>query len=141
MSLTVKAKIACEIAGINPARFNEMIHAGQYTCAPETKPGSARIFNLDQIVALKIFGNLLSMAVVPERAGHIACNAYSLFAGRDDDVSVIYSIRRNGDRMMVLEIHGDNNPLPEFCMVFDIPGLRKEIIRHLESQNQAVSEE
>lgn len=84
MRVGVRTKKACEIAGINPARFNEMVHAGHFTCAPETRPRSARIFDLDQTVALSVFGYLLSLPVAPDQAGQIACRAYRIFAGRQD---------------------------------------------------------
>lgn len=84
MQSGVRAKKACELAGIDPGRFNEMVHSGHFPCAPETRPGSARIFDLDQIVALQIFGDLLSLQMPPNRAGQIACSAYSIFAGKQD---------------------------------------------------------
>lgn len=143
MPLRARTKTACEIARIDPQRFNEMIHAGHYNCAPETRPGSARIFDLDQIVALRIFGKLISMAVSPDRAGHIACAAYSQFSGRDDVRSMVYMVMRNGAWHMIMRTKTDTDDLPEFCMVFDIPGLRDEITEHLEyeDKNRVVGED
>jgi len=86
----VRTKKACEIAGIDPARFNEMVHARHFTCAPETRPGSARNFSLDRTVALKIFGDLLSMSFAPDRAGQIACSAYQLFSGQQNVERLVY---------------------------------------------------
>ena len=82
--MSVRAKKACEFAQVDPGRFNEMVHSGHYPCAPETRPGSVRTFDLDQIVTLKIFGDLLSLPMPPSRAGRIACSAYKIFGGRKE---------------------------------------------------------
>ena len=69
LALGIRTKEACKIAGIDPARFNDMVHSGQFPCAPKTRPGSVRMFDLDQIVSMKIFGELLSLSVSPVKAG------------------------------------------------------------------------
>ncbi|KUF11670.1 hypothetical protein AVJ23_07945 [Pseudoponticoccus marisrubri] len=124
----VRTKKACEIARVDPARFNEMVHAGHYPCAPQTRPGSARIFDLDQTVALKIFGNLLSMSVAPERAGQIACTAYQMFEGQQNVERLVYSCDWSSE--WFLEEEG---PFPQLRMsralslVLDISELREQV--------------
>lgn len=133
MRLGVRTKKACEIAGIDPARFNEMVHIGYFPCAPETRPGAARIFDLDQTVALKIFGELLSMPVAPERAGHISCSAYQLFAGRQNVERVV--CRRDAFGEWIVE---QESPMPHMTMssavriVIDISELREQVGDQLE---------
>lgn len=128
MRVGVRTKKACEIAVVDPARFNEMVHAGHYPCAPQTRPGSARIFGLDETVALKIFGNLLSMSVAPERAGQIACAAYRMFEGQLNVERLVYSCDRFGDWSLKEE-----GPFPQlltfraFSLVLDISELREQV--------------
>lgn len=144
MTIRARAKTACEIARIDPNRFNEMVHAGHYACAPETKPGSARIFDADQIVALRVFGILLSMAVAPDRAGHIACKAYAQFAGRDDVSAMVYMVHSSGHwSMNMVAMDFDESSLPMFCIRFDVPSIRQEVIMYLERErdNQVVGED
>lgn len=75
-----RAKLACEIANIDPDRFNEAVHAGNYPCAPETAPGKARIFNMQDLIALCVYGRKLEQEVPARRAGAIACGVRSVLA-------------------------------------------------------------
>lgn len=142
MPLKARAKLACEIASIDPQRFNEMVHAGHYPCAPATRPGSARIFEIDEIVALRIFGNLLKMGVPPERAGNIACQAFGQFADDPDVSRMVFLIRRNGAMHMVKRTKADNDSLPEFALAMDIPEMREFVLSQLEyeRENQVIGE-
>lgn len=142
MPIKARAKLACEIAGIDPQRFNEMVHAGHYPCAPATRPGSARIFEIDEIVALRIFGNFLKMGMVPERAGKIACQAFGQFVDDPDVSHMVYMIRRNGAMHMVKRIKTDDDSLPEHSIVMDIPSMREFVVSQLEYErdNQIVGE-
>lgn len=140
MTLRAKSKTACAIARIDPFRLNEAIHAGFYPCAPETRPGSSRVYDVDQIVSLRIYGALLSLSLSAERAGHIACNAYSQYSGRDDVALMIYRNLSNGDWDMVAVTESDvpdglpRIGCPRVGLIFDIPDLRKEITAHLEHE-------
>ena len=124
----VRTRKACEIAGIDSARFNEMVHARHFPCAPETRPGSARIFSLDRTVALKIFGDLLSMSFAPDRAGQIACSAYRLFSGQQNVERLVYLRDAFGEWVMKEE-----GLLPQMTMsptprlVLDIAELREHV--------------
>lgn len=128
MRVGVRTKKACEIARVDPDRFNDMVHAGHFPCAPETRPGSVRIFDLDQTVALKIFGNLLSMSVAPDRAGQISCAAYRLFAGRQNVERLVYRPDAFGE--WIIE---EESPFPQMTMsraqqtVFDISEFREQV--------------
>lgn len=71
--LTATTKLAARIAMVEPDRLNEAIAAGFYPCAPSTSAGRARQFDLNDIIALRIYGRLIDDGVVPRKAGHIAC--------------------------------------------------------------------
>lgn len=70
---SARTKLACKIAAVDPARFNEAVHAGNYPCAPQTIPGSARVFDIEDMVALHVYSRLLDQEIPPRRAGHMAC--------------------------------------------------------------------
>ena len=144
MGLRAKSKTACTIARIDPLRLNEAIHAGFYPCAPETRPGSSRVFNGDQIVSLRIYGVLLGLSLSAERAGAIACDAYSEFRGRDDVLMVVYVNTRAGAwHTIAIRADGLGKDLPRVAMIFDIADLRAEVIAHLEYErdNAVVGED
>ncbi len=75
--MTIKPKlsttIACRVAGLDRDRFNEAVAAGFFKCAPETIPGRARYFEPDDMVALRLYRDLLEDGMTKERAGYIAC--------------------------------------------------------------------
>lgn len=90
-----RARLACKIAGVDPDRFNEAIHAGHYPCAPETTPGSARIFDIEDMVALMVYGRLLERGVPPRNAGQTACGIHSVlreFPGTERVVQFVAAI-------------------------------------------------
>ncbi|WP_313138107.1 hypothetical protein [Paracoccus jeotgali] len=65
--------LACEIATTHPDRFNEAVHAGFYPCAPRTTPGKARRFDVNDIIALRLYQRFLDAGMKGETAGHKAC--------------------------------------------------------------------
>lgn len=69
-----RARTACRIVGVDPDRFNEMAAAGTYPCAPPTRAGAARIFDLDDMVSLWVFRRLTERGMSPGSAGPIACD-------------------------------------------------------------------
>lgn len=72
-SLKFRTAAACRIADIHRDRFNESVAAGNYKCAPETRPGASRIFAEDDLVALMIYGRQLKAGSGAEVAGDLAC--------------------------------------------------------------------
>jgi hypothetical protein len=66
-------RLACEIAQTNPDRFNEAVHANTYPCAPKTTPGKARSFDVDDIVALRIYQREMDNGMSAAAAGKKAC--------------------------------------------------------------------
>jgi hypothetical protein len=86
--LKARTKLACQIARIDPDRFNEAVHMGRYPCAPETRPGSARVFGVDDIVALTIYADQLASGLGGESAGAMACRALEIFKDNPEVVTV-----------------------------------------------------
>lgn len=75
--MTIKPKLtttaACHVAGLNRDRFNEHVAAGAFGCAPNTVPGRARLFDPDDMIALRLFRELMDDGFDARRAGEIAC--------------------------------------------------------------------
>lgn len=69
----IRTKLAMEIAGLNPLRFNEYVAAGSYRCAPRTDPGKPRRFREPDLIGLWWFNKMLTEGVSAVRAGEVAC--------------------------------------------------------------------
>lgn len=66
--------LACEIAATHPDRFNEAVHAGFYPCAPKTTPGKARSFDVNDIIALRLYQRFMDGGMSAKTAGQKACS-------------------------------------------------------------------
>ncbi|MBP7334935.1 hypothetical protein [Niveispirillum sp.] len=64
---------ACRVARIDRDRFNEHVAAGRFTCAPNTIPGRARLFDPNDMIGLWLFRELMDDGFEAARAGRIAC--------------------------------------------------------------------
>lgn len=71
--IRARSKLACAIAGIEPQKLKDAIALEHLSCVPTTARRSARIFNVDQIVMLKIYALGLRIGYSSARAGAIAC--------------------------------------------------------------------
>lgn len=90
--LRATTALAADIARIDRQRFNEAIAAGFYPCAPETIAGRARSFNLEDLIALTVYGHLLREGVTPRHAGAAACGLRSFLVecpGTDHALQVV----------------------------------------------------
>lgn len=102
-SLRARTKTACRIANVDPDRFNEAVHAGNYPCAPQTSPGSARVFDVDDMIALHVYSRLLSQEIPPRRAGHIACSIRAILQEYPDTDRVVEVTLSSGLRHYLRE--------------------------------------
>ncbi len=69
----VRTKLAMEIAGMNPLRFNDIVAAGHYRCAPPASPGKARRFREADLIGLYWFQRMVDQGMTVKVAGDIAC--------------------------------------------------------------------
>lgn len=88
-NLKARTKTACQIARIEPDRFNELVAAGSYPCAPKTRPGSARVFEVNDIVVLIVYRHLTEEGTIPSKAGPLACALRDLLRVRPDAMRVL----------------------------------------------------
>lgn len=84
--------LACEIANTNPDRFNEAVHAGYYPCAPKTTPGKARSFDVNDVIALRLYQRFLDAGMKPESAGGKACDI-RLFLETHPEADQVYIVK------------------------------------------------
>lgn len=89
--LLATTKLACEIANINADRFNEAVHASFYPCAPKTTPGKARTFDVNDIVALRLYQRAMDAGMSAAAAGEKACKIRA-FIQEQPDASRVYIV-------------------------------------------------
>ncbi len=77
--MRIRTKLACEFARVDRQQFNEAVANGLYQCAPPTSRGSSRLFTIDDVTALFIFGRMIRMGFGIREAAHIACEMRSQF--------------------------------------------------------------
>jgi len=74
-----KIKLACSIANVDRQQFNEAVSKGFYRCAPTTAKGATRMFDIFDMLALMVFGQLLQQHnQSAKEAGELACEAYGV---------------------------------------------------------------
>lgn len=69
-----ETKAACRVVNIDRQKLADSIANGEYPCAPETKPGVARVYEINDLVCLYIFARLTERGEPAKRAGEIACS-------------------------------------------------------------------
>jgi hypothetical protein len=72
-NLRIRAALACRLVNLDRVKFNEAVAAGAYPCAPITVKGSARLFDMDQLLGLFFFARLMEFGFSAGRAGYLAC--------------------------------------------------------------------
>lgn len=96
MAFKARSGTACEIARVDKDRFNEAVHAGHYPCAPATRPGASRVFELNDLVVLYIYGRLLDEGVSTIAAGGTACRIREAIEDHPSADSFAIAIAANG---------------------------------------------
>ena len=69
-----ETKAACRVVNIDRQKLADSIANGEYPCAPETTPGVARVYEINDLVCLYIFARLTERGEPAKRAGEIACS-------------------------------------------------------------------
>jgi len=143
--LKARTKLACKIAGVDPARFNEMVHFGKYPCAPETNPGSARVFTEDDIIALSIFAELTELTISAEKAGWMACQVLGCIREKPEVTHVSFMRGKSYGTFLPFCIDPTKRygglPAPMSWMTFDIAARRAHVIELLEEEASILGSE
>ena len=93
-----RLRFACEVARIDPDRFNEAVAAGSYPCAPPTSERKPRIFTIHDMIVLCIYGELLGDGMPPAAAGPWACAMGEVLANHPETAAVTSAKFSNGAR-------------------------------------------
>ena len=135
MNSSVRSKVACEIAGLDPQRLNEAIHAGHLMRLPETTAGSARLFRRDDIVTLLIYANLLRVFGNQKVAGQWADLLNGVFREQEHIEFASMCFDRGGTiyPMNDQPVHaGASNGMPAW-FTFNIKALREIVSAAMEA--------
>jgi len=89
-TLKARTALATELARVNRQRFNEAVAEGFYPCAPPTVRGATRVFDVNDIVTLRVYGRLLDGGTTPRAAGTIACGLRDLLRQHPEAERVVY---------------------------------------------------
>lgn len=142
-----RTKLACKIAGVDPDRFNEAVHAGNYPCAPVTTPGAARVFDIEDMVALRVYSRLLDQEIPPRRAGHMACGVLGVLREHPGASRVIEVITAMSGRqyMRAEDFDREATRMSGLSIMevreFRLDGIRANIMHELEDAAGIVGEE
>lgn len=101
--------LAAEIANIDRQRFNEAVAEGFYPCAPKTVAGRARTFGLDDLLALKLYGEMLREGVTPRHAGSTACEFLAFLRCNPGADKALHVRSQMGSPVWLLPEHFDPN--------------------------------
>lgn len=72
MSTLISAADAYKIAEVHPQRWREAVSAGNYPRAPEGIPFTGRRFREEDVIALRIYANLIDEGFPPRLAGRFS---------------------------------------------------------------------
>lgn len=146
MALRARTKPACEIAGIDPLRLNEAVFAGHFPCAPETQAGRARVFDVDEIVAARIFADKMRIGLSTSSAGELACRALQEMRQNPGAEWVTFIWGLNGSRVVTagtfLKEEETLKPIPEkfYQDAINVGAIRRHVIERLEEESSIVGE-
>lgn len=142
--LKARTKLACRIAGLDSLRLNEAVHAGRYPCAPPTRAGASRVFDIDDIVALCVYRHLTE-EISTEHAGYFTAQILNEFRDKPG-VSTVYRITGanrasfwTADAPKPDAVYGVGKPIA--WMGFNIKALREMVIAELEEEDQIKGED
>lgn len=147
MELRTRTKLACQIAGIDPLRLNEAVFNGNFLCAPETEAGRARVFKVDDIVALRVFGDSIRVGYTTAAAGKLACRVLAMM--RENPAAEWVTITRGLGEFRAVTA-GEFLPEDQFVKpvtvkfyqdAINVKELRKFVIEQLEEERTIVGGE
>ena len=160
--LKAKTATACEITRMDPKRLNEIASLGIYTCLPETRPGASRIFDRNDLIALRCYVIMRGEGIPEAVCGKVACTVRG-FLGIDGMevfqkiewvrihfVPEEYQEIRQREFFVSMNsydairpdlvdgiIMGESTDMP-VSLFFNIKALRDDITRQLESRTNIV---
>jgi hypothetical protein len=117
--------------------FETFLNRGLYTEAPKTVPGRTRVFKSDDLIAVRVLGELLLHHVTPAYACEIA-NAVHRMVRKDhliDRLSTWKVTRRGKPRVVVAATQPEPQAIELFR--FEIADIRYEAVERIRTENAA----
>lgn len=146
MALRARTKLACRIAGIDPLRLNEAVFAGHFFCAPETQAGRARVFDVEEIIATRIFADKQRIGVSAATAGALACDILVKMrsAPEADWITIVWGFE--GGRVVMPGLFDENTEFPSIPWKtyeerVSVGRLRRYVIEELKAEANILGSE
>jgi hypothetical protein len=122
---------ACRTADVSYDDFILTIAVGGYPCLPGTAPGSPRTFDETDLLALYVYGRLLTFGFDVLRAGEYASRVHCALKGNADATYVAIVLTPHGGKRVVVEPE-PHAPARSEKIAFDISAIRKFLKRRVE---------
>lgn len=137
-----RTKLACEVVGIDRQKLNDAINSGDYSCAPETTPGRARIFDIDDMAALFVYERLTQRGTPSRRAGGVACRVLAAMRSHPGSKRIVIGWSMSGSAFVTPEESWNSEARsvapgqPLFnTEIYDVENVREIIRRRLEEES------
>ena len=122
-----RTALATRIARVDRQRFNEAVAEEFYPCAPQTVRGSSRVFDVNDIVALWVYGRLVEEGMIPRKAGAVACELRALLKEYPEADRVVHVL--DGFFSTIWLRREDLDPSAEFISGTNIFSAREWFLR------------
>lgn len=122
---------ACRTADVSYDDFILTIAIGGYPCLPGTAPGSSRTFDETDLLALYVYGRLLTFGFDVLRAGEYASRVHCALKANADATSVAIVLTSHGGKRVTVELES-HAPARSEKIEFDVSAIRKFLNRRIE---------
>ena len=127
---------ACRAAEVDYDDFTLTVAAGSYPCLPGASPGATRCFDETDLLALYIYGRLLSFGFGALRAGEYACRIHAAVTANANARFVSIALTRNGGKRVVVDCAASSPPAAfPGKLEFDIPAIREFLKAQIENDS------
>jgi hypothetical protein len=125
---------ACRAAEVNYDDFTLTVAAGSYPCLPLAVGGADRCFDETDLLALHLYGRLLSFGFGALRAGEYAWRIHAAIKANASARFVSIALTNNGGKRVVVDAASWSLPAAfPGKLEFDIPAIREFLQARIES--------
>jgi len=127
---------ACRAAEVDYDDFTLTVAAGSYPCLPGATPGASRCFDETDLLALYVFGRLLSFGFGGLRAGEYACRIHAAVKAKANARFVSIALTKGGGKRVVVDSVASSPPTAfPGKLEFDIPAIREFLKARIDSDS------
>lgn len=112
--MQVTTSWAMSITGADRIKFNEAVSKGHYPCAPQTRAGARREFDMADMVGLFAFARMTELGLLPRHAGSLACQAADIVR-QDSDAQSVFIARALSGETWILPYYGEGKDKGRVC--------------------------